>query len=110
MTLRQQLKIDLTQAMKARQTHAVTSLRIMLAAIDNAEAVEMDSTFNPVRGRTNDVPRKILTEKQILQILQTEAEKQQDALAEFERLGRVEAAKQVRAELEVMSQYLADGK
>ena len=106
MSLRTQLKADLRHAMKARQKEAVTALRILLAAIDNAEAVPTDPSFVPFTGRTNDVPRKLLTEAHIQQILQAEAAKQREALAEYERLGQEEAAEQIRAELAVMSKYL----
>lgn len=109
MTLRKQLKADLVQAMKARQSHVITTLRILLAAIDNAEAVEPSASFNPVIGRTNDVPRKDLSEKQILQIVQAEADKQRDAIVEYRRLGRDNAVTQLQAELEVMSKYLKSG-
>ena len=106
MSLRTQLKTDLRHAMKARQKETVTALRILLAAIDNAEAVQTDTSFVPVAGRTNDVPRKLLTEAHIQQILQAEAAKQREALAECERLGQNDAAEQIRAELAVMSKYL----
>lgn len=107
MMLREQLKADLILAMKARQKQVVSTIRILLAAIDNAEAVEPSETFSPVIGRTNDVPRRDLTEQQIRQILQIEADKQRDALTECERLGRDQAAKELQAELEVMSRYLS---
>ena len=106
MELRQQLRVDLREALKAREKEAVTALRILLAAIDNAEAVPTDPSFVPITGRTNDVPRKLLTEADVQQILQAEAIKQREALAECERLGQDEAAKQIRTELVVMSRYL----
>ena len=106
MSLRTQLKADLRHAMKARQKEAVAALRILLAAIDNAEAVPTDPSFVPFTGRTNDVPRKLLTEAHIQQILHAEAAKQREALAEYERLDQEEAAQQIRAELAVMSKYL----
>lgn len=107
MELRQQLKVDLREALKARQKEAVTALRILLAAIDNAEAVPTDPSFVPITGRTNDVPRKLLTEAEVQQILRAEAAKQREALAECERLGQDNIAQQIRSELSVMSRYLS---
>ena len=106
MSLRTQLKADLRHAMKARQKEAVTALRVLLAAIDNAEAVQTDTSFVPVAGHTKDVPRKLLTEMHIQQIVQAEAAKQREALAEYERLGQNDAVQQIRTELAVMSRYL----
>jgi uncharacterized protein len=63
--LRARLKADLPKAMKARQSNAVTALRTVLAAIDNAEAVEVDTSLVPLVGISNDVPRKVLTEEDV---------------------------------------------
>jgi uncharacterized protein YqeY len=106
--LRQRLKADLLGAMKARQNHVVSTLRSTLAEIDNAEAVEVDTSFVPMADRTNDVPRKVLTEAEIRAILQSEADQIKLALAEYERVGRVEKAAELQAAWEVLAGYLAD--
>ena len=108
MPLRQRLKADLLGAMKARQNHVVSTLRSTLAEIDNAEAVEVDTSFVPLVGRTNDVPRKVLTEAEIRAILQSEADQIKLALAEYGSVGRAEKAAELQAAWEVLVGYLAD--
>ena len=106
MNLRERLKTDLREAMKARQNRTVTTLRTLLAAIDNAEAVELTASDLPVVGKANDVPRRDLSEVQLQDIVQAEADSYQVAIADYERLGRPEQAEALRAELDIVSHYL----
>lgn len=108
MPLRERLKADLLRAMKARQRTTVATLRSMLAAIDNAGAVEPNTSTSPVVGRSADVSRKVLMEEQMRKVLQTEVEERRSAVAEYERLERHVEADRLRAELEVFAHYLAD--
>ena len=106
MSMRKRLKNDLPNAIKLRNSAAVTAIRTMLAAIDNAEAVDPRDLSTPVYGRTNDVPRKRLTEQDIQDIVQLEAIARRSAIVKYEQLGSHEAADQLRAELDVINRYL----
>ncbi len=106
MTLRERLKADLPKAIKSQQNSAVTALRTILAAIDNAEAVELDPSMRPTIGRSTEVPRKFLTEAEIHGILQREIKALCANIAEYERLGRTTQADGLRAELAVLMHYL----
>ncbi|HEY1016295.1 MAG TPA: hypothetical protein VGE07_26530, partial [Herpetosiphonaceae bacterium] len=56
--LRERLKHDVLAATKARQSAAVTTLRSLLAAIDNAEAVDPATVAAaPGRPAPTEVPR-----------------------------------------------------
>ena len=102
MPLRARLKAELPKAMKARQSNAVAALRTVLAAIDNAEAVAVDTLLVPLVGRSNDVPRKVLTEKDIEAILQREVTELCAAVAQYQQIGKVAEAHQLQAGLEVL--------
>ena len=108
LSVRQRLKVDLLRAMKARQMKVVSTLRSTLAEIDNAEAVEVDTSVVPLVGRSNDVPRKILTEAEIRAILQREADQITMALADYERRGRVEKTAELQAAWDLLMGYLTD--
>ena len=108
MSLREQLKADLLKAMKARQNNVVATLRSLLSEIDNAEAVELDKSMVPVVGLSNDVPRKVLTEEHIQNILQNEYNNIQGSLAEYKRLEKHEEAGKLQMESEVLAHYLKD--
>jgi uncharacterized protein YqeY len=92
--------------MKARDTHLISTLRTLLGEIANAEAVETDTDFVPMIGRTNDVPRKHLTDDDIRQILQVEADNHRAAIAEFEQAGRQDAVERLQIGLRVIDKYL----
>lgn len=106
MSIRERLKDDLPNAIKLRDSAAVTAIRTMLAAIDNAEAVDPRGLSTPVYGRTNDVPRKLLTAQDIQDIVQHEAVARQSAIVKYQQLGSHDAASQLRAELDVINRYL----
>ncbi|NJN80367.1 MAG: GatB/YqeY domain-containing protein [Anaerolineales bacterium] len=107
-SIREQLRSALKPAMKARQNHIVRVVRSTLSAIDNAEAVELTADMVSVVGRANDVPRKELSEKQIREIVQAEADALHKSVAEYKGLGKFEEADQLQAEWEALVNYLQD--
>lgn len=109
MTLRSRMKKDLTEAMKRRDQATTLTLRSLLAAIDNAEAVDPSEAPVPVMGRNNDVPRKLLTEEDIHQILHREAEARRAAAAEYERLAVHSAVHGLQAEVALIASYIGGG-
>jgi uncharacterized protein YqeY len=107
MTIRQQINYDLFESMKSRNQEVTAILRTLLSEIANAEAVETDTDFVPMDGRTADVPRKTLTEADIRQILQTEADNHRAAIVEFEENGRHDAAQKLHLGLTIIERYLS---
>jgi uncharacterized protein len=107
-TLYERLKADLPKAMKARDSAAVVAIRLMLAAIDHAGAVEVDTTVVPMVGRTADVPRRELSEGEVRALLKAEAEEHRLGAEKYERLGKMEEADRLRAEAEVFVRYLGN--
>ena len=104
--VRTRLKDGLKTAMKTRQSAIVSILRTVLAAIDNAEAVELPPKFVPIMGQSNDVPRKVLTETQMRDLVANEIRALQSASAEYEQLGKTEEADTLRNQVAALSEYL----
>ena len=69
MTVYERMRADLRTAMKARDTATIAALRTLIAAIDNAQAVPLDEAAAPSVGKTNDVSRRVLSEKEVHAIL-----------------------------------------
>lgn len=92
MTLKDTIKADLTIAMKAREELATSTLRMILAAVTNAE-VAGDQAIT-------------LDDNQILAVLQAEAKKRAEAAQIYADAGRNEAATKERAELTIIERYL----
>ena len=108
--IRTQLKTDLKAAMKARQSNTVSALRSLLAAIDNAEAVDIaqlpQTSLNiDASPYSPDVPRKILTEADLRRIIGNEIDEASHALAEYNRLGRAEDAARMGEILAALQGY-----
>lgn len=90
MALQEQLLTDMKVAMKAHDSNRVATLRMMRAALQNAEIAH--------GGRLDD--------KQVLAVLDKEAKKRREAIAAYEQAGREDLVAQERAELEVLQAYL----
>lgn len=90
--LKDRIRTDLTAAMKARDEVRSGTLRMVLAAITNAE----------VAGKQ----ARELSDDDVVGVLSTEAKKRREAAAAFEDGGRPEMAGKERAEVEVIADYL----
>ena len=90
--LKEQLRADLTDAMRARDQVRLRTLRMALTSITNEE-VSGDSVHE-------------LSDEQIVRVLTREAKKRREAADAFAAAGRAEQAEAERAEGEVLSAYL----
>ena len=90
--LKQQLRTDLTTAMKARDKVRSGTLRMVLTAISEAE----------VSGTTSHE----LSDQQVLDVVIKEAKKRREAATAYHDAGREELAGREEAELEVLEAYL----
>jgi uncharacterized protein YqeY len=92
--LKDRLRADLTGAMKSRDELRSSTLRMVLAAITNAE----------VAGKQ----ARELSDDDIIGVLSTEAKKRREAATAFADAGRDELADKERAEASVIADYLPD--
>jgi uncharacterized protein len=92
--LKDRLRSDLTTSMKARDDVRSSTLRMVLAAITNAE----------VAGK---VARE-LSDDDIVGVLSTEAKKRREAATAFSDAGRTELADKETAEAAVIADYLPE--
>ncbi|HWN25413.1 MAG TPA: GatB/YqeY domain-containing protein [Actinomycetospora sp.] len=91
-TLKEQLRHDLTAAMKARDELVKSTLRMTLTAIGNAEVAGTQA--------------RVLDEAEVLKVIAKEAKKRAESAEAFDAAGRGELAAQERAEGEVLARYL----
>ena len=92
MSLKDDLKSDLTAAMKARDEITVSTLRMVLAAVTTAEVAGDEAVT--------------LDDAAVTKVLQAEAKKRAEAAQIYADAGRSEAADKERAELAVIEKYL----
>lgn len=93
-TLKEQLRTDLTTAIKARDSVTSSTLRMVLTSITNAE----------VSGKE----ARDLSDEEVVGVLSGEAKRRREAAVAFDDGGRVESADKERAEAEVIAHYLPE--
>lgn len=92
MTIRERIENDFTKEFKARNASAVSTLRMLRAALKNAEIEKM----------------KPLDEQDVLDVIGREVKKLRDGLDSFVAGGREDLATAARTELALMQAYLPE--
>ena len=91
-SVKTRLQADLTTAMKARDELVLSTIRMVRAAIMNAEVAGSEAVE--------------LSEEEAIAVLRSEAKKRAESAEVYEQNGRLESAAKERAELEVIERYL----
>ncbi len=92
MNLSERLNEDMMQAMKSQDKFKLSTIRMIRATIKNLE-IDLKRTLN---------------DNEVLDILSREIKQRKDALQEFEKAGREDLASNVKAEAEIIAEYLPE--
>ncbi len=90
--LKEQLRADLTTAMKSRDELRTATLRMVLTAVSAEEVAGKEA--------------RQLTDEEVMSVLRREAKKRREAAEAFAGAGRAEQAAREQAEGEVLAGYL----
>lgn len=93
--LRTRLNDALKEAMRAKDPRAVSTVRLILAALKDRDIAARG------RGVTDGIP-----DEEILQLLQTMVKQRREAIALYEQGGRQELAQQEREEIGVIEGFM----
>ncbi len=93
--LREQIKSALKEAMVSKDKHAVSTLRLIMAALKDRD----------IAARTQDKPDGI-TDEEILSLLQSMVKQRRDSITMYENGGRLELAEQESAEIVIIEKFL----
>jgi uncharacterized protein YqeY len=112
-SLRDRLRAAVPVAMKARDRRAVAALRSALAAIDNAEAVDVGTTARagaieaaPVGVGAAEVARRVLSETDIAALVQGEIDDRRAAADTYAAAGHGDRAADLVAEADALAPYV----
>ena len=102
--------------MRARDKVALAVLRSTLAAIENAEAVELSAIpvgglaieQTPVGAGATEASRRELTEADVERIVRAELAEREAAAQAYDQAGQPAQADRLRTEIRVLSAYLLD--
>ena len=92
MILKDRLVADMTQAMKAKDTNKLSTLRMAKAALMNEENKRGVGT--------------VLTDDEVSKVLLSLVKQRKDSIEQFTANGRTELAEKEQAELAVLEEYL----
>jgi uncharacterized protein YqeY len=91
-TLKDRIKSDITEAMKAREEAKLSTLRMVLSALQNAEVAGDEAI--------------VLTDDQAIAVLRSEAKKRAESAQIYADAGRSDAATKERSEQAIIEAYL----
>ncbi|HEX7008257.1 MAG TPA: GatB/YqeY domain-containing protein [Alphaproteobacteria bacterium] len=95
MTLRTRLNDALKSAMKAKDQRAVSTVRLILAALKDRDIAARS------KGKSEGID-----ESEILQMLQTMVKQREESIALYEQGGRLELAQQEQEEIDIIRSFL----
>jgi len=96
--LRQQLNDALKEAMKAKEDRAVSTLRLILAALKDRD----------IANRTEGADDEGIGDDQILQLLGSMIKQRRDSIEAYQKGGRQELADGEAAEIEIIQRFLPE--
>ena len=94
MTLQQQITEDMKNAMRAKDSARLTTIRMLTAALKQKEVDERRGVDNP------------LTDADVLSIVDKLVKQRRDSVAAFEKAARTDLVEKEQAEIEILSAYL----
>lgn len=92
MTLKERLREDVKEAMKAKETLRLSTLRLLNSAIKNKE---IDT-------------RKELDDAGVMDIMATAVKQRRDSIEQYSKAGRTDLADQESAELAIIQAYMPE--
>ena len=93
--IRQRLNESLKEAMRAKDTVGVSTVRLILAALKDRDIAARS------KGNTDGI-----TDDEVLGLLQTMVKQRRESIDLYERGGRLDLAEQERAEIGVLQRFL----
>lgn len=93
--MRDQLNLALKEAMRAKDERAVSTLRLILAALKDRDIAAR------AKGNTGGIP-----DDEVLQMLQSMVKQRRESISMYEKGGRLELAEQEQQEIDVIQRFL----
>lgn len=109
--IKAQLRNDIRAAMLARQPAVTSALRILLGALDDAEAVPVDQSGPAQVSRSfgdpaGEVPRLCLSEREVREVIAKQGAALRAAAADLHGLGLAERAEALITQAVIIERYL----
>jgi hypothetical protein len=96
-TLKERIQADLTAAMRARDDIRRSTLRMLIAAIRNAEI--------PPEGASEPPEKYVLDDAGVTELVLRQVKQRRDSIEQFTKAKRTDLADREQAELEILLEY-----
>ncbi|MGD0576475.1 MAG: GatB/YqeY domain-containing protein [Candidatus Staskawiczbacteria bacterium] len=108
--LKEQIKIDITNAQKSGNELVVGTLRMLLASVTTKEKDKRYKISKNKPEATEEflIKESELTDEQITEVISSEIKKRKDAIALYQRGNRPELAEKEQKEIEILKKYLPE--
>ena len=108
--MKARLRADLRTALKERRATEAKVIRVLIAAIDNAEAPPIHAEQTTLihqrfRSGSAEVERLLLSRADVRSVILGEIQERERAAAELEGLGKVDRAEALRTEAVLAKRY-----
>ena len=100
------LRGDLEKALRSRDRVEISTLRTLVAAVENATAVEVETSVEPKLGLRHDQPRRVLSDEDVAEIILSERDELVDAAIRSRDLGLVEETADLERRAGIVERYL----
>jgi uncharacterized protein YqeY len=112
--IRETLRADLKAAMLGKNRERAALIRTLIAAIDNAEAVEATAqqqteSFRKLGDPSSEVARRVLSPEDVMTVLEGEAANRREVAAQYRAGGNETQAELLEAEARAVDGYLSHG-
>jgi hypothetical protein len=92
MPILEKINLDFKQAFKEQRVDAVSTLRLLLAALKNERIKKMAD----------------LTDEDVIKVIKSEIKKRKEAIEEYKKAGRTDLVDKEKRELEILNPYLPE--
>ena len=109
MDLKQQLQQDLQDAMRAQDQQRVTVLRMLIAAVEQAQEERGKQAFDSLDPENEDMQpdrQQDVSSQAVKEILRKEVQQRREAVDDFRAGGQIERAEQEETEIAILEEYL----
>lgn len=110
MSLKEKIQEDLKRALKEKRKVAISTLRMLNAAIINQEKKKRYklSKEKPDLKVENLEKESQLTDEEIQEVVFSEVKKRKEAISEFEKGKRMDLVQKEKKEMEILKKYLPE--
>ena len=109
MDLKQQLQQDLQEAMRAQVQQRVTVLRLLIAAVEQAQEEMGKQAFDSLDPKNEDTQpdrQQEVSKQDVQEIIRNEVQQRREAVDDFRAGGQIERAEQEETEIAILEEYL----